>query len=92
MKRIPKGKVTTYGALADFLGTSAVRAVGTAVGKNPEAPKIPCHRVVRADGVIGNYSGPGGTKGKIKILQEEGLDIVDGKVRNFGKFFYGFNK
>jgi O-6-methylguanine DNA methyltransferase len=52
LRKIPAGKVTTYGALAKFLKTKAVRAVGTAVGKNPNAPACPCHRVVRADGNI----------------------------------------
>lgn len=83
LNKIPKGKVCTYGDLAKFLNTKAVRAVGTAVGKNPDAPEVPCHRVVRADGKIGNYSGLGGTEGKIKILQSEGIEIKNGKIQNF---------
>ncbi len=50
LKQIPKGKVTTYKALADKLRTKGYRAVGQIVGKNPNAPKVPCHRVVRSDG------------------------------------------
>jgi O-6-methylguanine DNA methyltransferase len=78
--KIPKGKVTTYGALAKFLKTKAVRAVGTAVGKNPNAPECPCHRVVRADGTIGQYSGTGGVAGKIVLLKKEGVAVEKGKV------------
>ena len=44
LEKIPKGSITTYGAIAKYLGTKAVRAVGTAVGKNPNAPQVPCHR------------------------------------------------
>lgn len=88
LHRIPKGKVTTYGAIADYLNTKAVRAVGTAVGKNPNAPDCPCHRVVPQSGKIGNYSGPGRTETKIKLLKEEGLNIENGKVVDFKKVFY----
>lgn len=90
IKKIPKGKVTTYGALANFLQTNAVRAVGTAVGKNPWAPIVPCHRVVRADEKIGSYSGLGGVAAKIAILEKEGITVENGKVKDFAKVFYGF--
>lgn len=53
---IPHGEVTTYGELAAAIGhPGAARAVGTAVGDNPVAVLVPCHRVVRADGSIGGY-------------------------------------
>ncbi len=83
LKRIPEGKVATYGDLADYLGTKAVRAVGTAVGKNPDAPVIPCHRVVRSDGTVGNYSGDGGVKTKIALLAAEGVAVRNGRVVDF---------
>ena len=51
----------------------AVRAVANAVGKNPYAPKIPCHRVIRSDGSLGGYSGKGGVKTKRFLLQKEGV-------------------
>ena len=50
-----------------------MRAVANAVGKNPYAPKIPCHRVIRSDGGLGGYSGPGGIKTKKKLLKMEGI-------------------
>ena len=90
LSRIPKGSVTTYGAIAAYLGTGAVRAVGTAVGKNPDAPQIPCHRVVRANGRVGNYSGPGGIAAKIALLQEEGVVIEAGLVVDFPNRFYRY--
>jgi methylated-DNA-[protein]-cysteine S-methyltransferase len=77
---IPKGKVTTYGALAKYLKTKAVRSVGSAVGKNPNAPTCPCHRVVRGDGSIGQYSGKGGAQGKIALLKKEGVQTENGKI------------
>lgn len=68
---IPKGKVLTYKELAKLAGRpKAYRAVGTALRKNPLAPTIPCHRVVRSDGTLGNYSN-GGTAMKRKLLKRE---------------------
>ncbi|MHC3994649.1 methylated-DNA--[protein]-cysteine S-methyltransferase [Thiomicrolovo sp. ZZH C-3] len=90
LKRIPEGKVTTYGDLAAYLGTKAVRAVGTAVGRNPYAPETPCHRVVRSDGRIGSYSGEGGVKRKIALLAAEGLRVRRGRVVDFDEHRYRF--
>ena len=52
---------------------NAARAVANACGKNPYAPKIPCHRVIRSDGSIGGFSAPGGSKTKKKLLKKEGF-------------------
>jgi O-6-methylguanine DNA methyltransferase len=69
--KIPKGKVMTYKEVARKAGRpKAVRAVGYWMSKNYD-PKIPCHRVVRSDGKIGNYN-RGGPKKKLEILQKEG--------------------
>ncbi|MBL4693758.1 MGMT family protein [Candidatus Gracilibacteria bacterium] len=87
LKTIPRGKVTTYGEIARYLGRPrAARAVGSAVGKNPNAPEVPCHRVVPSSGLVGNYSGPGGRDGKIKLLKEEGVVFERGKVGEFYRF------
>ena len=51
----------------------SVRAVANAIGKNPYAPKIPCHRVIRSDGSLGGYSGKGGINTKRKLLKSEGI-------------------
>ena len=69
---IPKGETRTYGFLAQKIGNpGAARAVGSALAKNPFAPEIPCHRVVRSDGGLGGYSAPGGVAAKRRILARE---------------------
>jgi O-6-methylguanine DNA methyltransferase len=71
---IPRGEVRPYGWIAAEIGhPKAVRAVGTALGHNPVPLIVPCHRVVRSDGFIGNYS-LGGPTNKRTILSSEGLD------------------
>ena len=72
---IPSGEVRPYGWIAAEIGRpKAVRAVGTALGHNPIPLLIPCHRVVRSDGHIGQYS-LGGPDVKRRILTAEGLDL-----------------
>ena len=74
LKTIPCGETRTYLEIAQQIGRpKAVRAVANAIGKNPYAPEIPCHRVVRTDGTLGGYSGPGGIETKIRLLREEGV-------------------
>ena len=69
LKKIPRGKVKTYFEVAKSIGKPlAVRAVANAIGKNPLAPQIPCHRVIRTDGSLGGYSGKGGIKTKRLLL------------------------
>ena len=76
LKNIPKGQVVTYLDVAKGINKpKAVRSVANAIGKNPYAPKIPCHRVIRSNGCIGGYSGPGGLKTKKKLLKIEGIII-----------------
>ncbi len=71
---IPRGEVRPYGWIAAEIGRpKAVRAVGTALGHNPVPLIVPCHRVVRTDGTIGQYS-LGGSANKRTILAAEGLD------------------
>ena len=79
-----------HGAIARHLNTKAVRAVGTAVGKNPYAPKVPCHRVVPASGRIGSYSGEGGVARKIELLHREGVIVEKKKIVDFEKRMYDF--
>ena len=76
LSKIPRGKVKTYSQVAKAIGKPlAVRAVANAIGKNPYAPKIPCHRVIRSDGSLGGYSGKGGVKTKRFLLQKEGITL-----------------
>lgn len=70
--KIPAGQTRSYKWIARQIGRpGAVRAVGTALGRNPFAPAVPCHRVIRSDGTLGGFSAPGGLKTKLKLLQKE---------------------
>ena len=87
---IPRGEVRPYGWIAAEIGRpKAVRAVGTALGHNPVPLIVPCHRVVRSDGMIGQYS-LGGPHNKRTILAGEGADpdqleaLARAGVRYFG--------
>ena len=72
--KIPKGKVVSYLDVAKAINKpKAARAVANAIGKNPYAPIIPCHRVIRSDGSLGGYSGRGGIRMKKKLLKSEGI-------------------
>ena len=71
MRKVPAGKTWSYSDLAKKIGSpAAVRAVGTACGKNLIAPIIPCHRIVKSDGAIGNYGF--GVETKEILLRHEG--------------------
>ena len=73
---IPKGSVKTYKQVAIAIkNPKAARAVANACAKNPYAPKIPCHRVIRSDGGLGGYSGKGGIRQKLKLLRSEKVSI-----------------
>ncbi len=76
---VPKGKVTTYAALARSLGTSAYRAVGTAMKNNPYMGNVPCHRVIPSDRSLGGFNG--GEPRKMALLVEEGIEFdKNGKI------------
>lgn len=76
---IPQGQVLTYAAVAKKAGfPGAARAVGSEMKKNFD-PARPCHRVVRSDGVIGDYN-RGGAAAKERILKKEGVSVKNGKV------------
>ena len=80
-KKIPKGKVTTYGQIARLAGQpKASRAVGYYMKTNPDALVIPCHRVVAADGSLHGYSGNGGIVTKRRMLLAEGVIFKNNKV------------
>jgi methylated-DNA-[protein]-cysteine S-methyltransferase len=76
LSKIPRGSVKTYSQVARGIRKPlAVRAVANAIGKNPYAPKIPCHRVIRSDRSLGGYSGKGGIKTKRLLLKSEGVKL-----------------
>lgn len=79
VKKIPKGKVFTYLQVATLSGNSkASRVVGTILSKNTDK-SIPCHRVIKSDGSIGNYNGLQG-KSKQKLLEKEGVRFIKMKI------------
>lgn len=88
LKQVPEGKVTTYMEIAKALDTKACRAVGSAMAKNRNLFIIPCHRVIRSDGSIGQYAL--GTEKKTSLLINEGISITDSKVTDIDKFLYRF--
>ena len=82
LKKVPKGKVITYAGLARMVGRpKAHRAVGSAMNKNPYAPQVPCHRVVKSNGDLGGFATD--IKVKIKRLQKEGVVVSDNKIVDF---------
>ncbi len=78
---IPKGKVSTYSRIAERIGRShACRAVGNALHKNPLAPVVPCHRVVRSDGMIAGRTRDA-IEGRRRLLEEEGAPLEGARVK-----------
>lgn len=77
--KIPKGKVSTYKRIAEKIGRPrAYRAAGNALHKNPLAPIVPCHRVVRSDGKFGGEKK--GAESRRNVLEKEGIPIENGRV------------
>lgn len=84
---IPQGKVLTYGELAKLAGIKSPRVVGNILHKNPDAPKVPCHRVITQGGRMGSNYALGGPKAQEKRLKSEGVKMVNGKV-NLEKYLW----
>jgi len=93
MEKIPKGRVTTYGLIARKLNTKAYRAIGNACRKNPYAPRVPCHRVVRSNETVGGFGGKTSDKAmekKIQLLRKENVEIRNGRVIDFERVLFRF--
>ena len=81
VKKIPRGKVATYGQVAEMAGNKKMaRAVGNALHKNPDPEKIPCYRVVNAKGELAGEFAFGGEGAQARLLQADGIAVVDGRV------------
>lgn len=81
IRRIPKGKVATYGQVAKLVGNpKAARAVGMCMKVNPDAPQTPCHRIVASDGSLRGYSAAGGIVKKKAMLISEGVRFTGTRV------------
>ena len=81
-QKVPAGRVISYGDLAILIGhPKAYRAVGSAMNKNPFAPEVPCHRVVKSNGELGEFAQA--ISLKAKRLQEEGVLVDHNKIVDF---------
>ena len=93
LKKVPKGRVTTYKILAQAIGTKAYRAVGNAMNKNPYGSlnckgknMVPCHRVVASNGNLHGFAH--GLKKKTELLRKEGIEIKNNKIVDFDKVLF----
>ena len=81
VKKIPRGKVATYGRVAELAGNPRMsRAVGNALHKNPDPEHIPCYRVVNAKGELAKAFVFGGLNMQEKLLEADGIEVVNGRV------------
>lgn len=81
VKQIPRGKVATYGQVAELAGDKRMcRAVGNALHKNPDPEGIPCYRVVNAKGQLAGAFAFGGQDEQSRLLQQDGIEVVNGVV------------
>ena len=81
VKKIPKGRVATYGQIAELAGDRKMaRAVGNALHNNPDPDHIPCYRVVNSKGLLAGGFAFGGEEVQARFLREEGVEVIDGKV------------
>lgn len=81
---MPAGSVISYARLAKLIGhPNAYRAVGSVMHKNTNAPEVPCHRVVKSNGELGDYAF--GLALKQKRLQKEGVQVINNKIVDFNK-------
>jgi methylated-DNA-protein-cysteine methyltransferase-like protein len=88
-KLIPFGKVTSYGAIAKYLGASgSARMVGWAMNASHKDPSVPAHRVVNRVGLLSGKHHFEGTNLMQQLLESEGVEVVDLKVQNFEKLFW----
>ncbi|RKX98113.1 MAG: hypothetical protein DRP54_08535 [Spirochaetes bacterium] len=91
VKRIPKGRVSTYSEVAKAIGKpKAFRAVGQVLKRNKN-PDVPCHRVVMSSGCLGGFKGRKSSREKEILLKGEGISIRDGRV-DLKKYGFRFSK
>ena len=90
VKKVPKGKVVTYGEIAREIGNKRMaRQVGWALHVNPEPGVIPCHRVVNRFGELSSAFAFGGVNRQAELLRAEGVEVEDDKVdlKRYGYYF-----
>lgn len=74
LKRIPKGKVATYKSIGDRFGLHP-RVIGLIMKRNKHPELYPCFKVVKSNGEVGGYSGPGGVRSKVELLRKDGVEF-----------------
>lgn len=87
LNQVPFGKVVSYKQIAEKIGSHAYRAVGNCLNKNKNLVTIPCHRVIKTNGDVGEYVL--GRIKKIKLLKKEGIEIINEKI-DMNRFGYKF--
>lgn len=87
VQKVPKGKVTTYGEIAKYIGINNPRVVGYALHANPDQDNIPCHRVVTKDGELAKGYAFGGAGIQKQLLEQEGIKFSENYV-DLTKYFY----
>tara|TARA_R100001369_G_scaffold92902_1_gene141292 strand:- start:137189 stop:137530 length:342 start_codon:yes stop_codon:yes gene_type:complete len=93
VKLIPRGKVTSYGAIARFLGAAkSARMVGWAMNKAHDLEDVPAQRVVNRLGLLTGKHHFGGTNAMQQLLENEGLTIKENQIQNLEKVFWDPNK
>lgn len=85
---VPKGKVLTYKKIAEIAGIKDVRVIGYALNKNKHPQKVPCHRVVKADGKLADGYAFGGKRAQKKRLLNEDVQFVDPETVNLEKSLF----
>lgn len=89
VRQVPEGRVTTYGAIAAFLGgRGSARTVGWAMNASHTLDDVPAHRVVNRVGLLTGKHHFGGTNRMYKLLMEEGVQVENDKIVNFDKVFW----
>src|SRR4030042_2236765 len=87
VRKIPAGRVSTYGAVAKALGNkSYARAVGKYMNKNPDADAMPCFKIVKSNGSLGGFGL--GIDDKIRRLNKDGIMVKNGRIVDFQKLFF----
>ncbi|CAL65111.1 MGMT family protein [Christiangramia forsetii] len=86
---IPEGRVTSYGAIAKYLGAAkSARMVGWAMNSSKKLEDVPAHRVVNRKGLLTGKSHFGGSNAMQQLLEEEGVEVIELQILNFEKYFW----
>ena len=88
LAKIPKGKVSTYKALAERLRVHP-RVAGMLLRRNTDGIKYPCYKIISSSGKIGGYTGSGGVRGKVQLLRKDGIIVKNNRI-DLKRYFFNF--